>query len=87
MTPFKKLLDDKKLGLVAAVNLPFLSNEEQQLVPDVMDSQNCKMKPKAATELRGKSGTLSEDYAKGILEGVNKKMKKGQYQQTVRSCL
>lgn len=70
---FKNLMDDGKLALVAGMYLSYLTEDEQQLVWGVAESQKYKVKPKAAEELRGKSGKLTEEEVKGILDGTSAK--------------
>lgn len=63
--PFKNLMDDGKLALVAGMYLSHLTENERQLVGDVAESQKYKVKPKTAEALRGKSGKLTEKEVKG----------------------
>lgn len=71
--PFMNLMDDGKLVLVVGMYLSYLTEDEQQLVWDVVESQKYKVKSKAAEELCSKSGKLTEEEAKEILDGTSAK--------------
>jgi ParB family chromosome partitioning protein len=57
--PFKVLVDDGKLALLAAVNLSFLTEDEQQMTWEIINRQELKLKPKMASELRKHTGELT----------------------------
>lgn len=68
---FKGMLDDGSLTMVAAVELSYLQEKEQEAVKKVMD-QNCiKLKADKAGELRKAAGGLTEGEAQRIL-GVDR---------------
>ena len=67
---FKKMVDDGSLALLAAVDLSFLTEEEQRLVWDIVDRQNLKVKPKMAAELRSHSGDLTVERIADIIDAV-----------------
>ena len=67
---FKKMVDDGSLALLAAVDLSFLTEEEQRLVWDIVDRQNLKVKPKMAAELRSHSGDLTVESIADIIDAV-----------------
>lgn len=68
---FKGMLDDGSLTMVAAVELSYLQEKEQEAVKKVMD-QNCiRLKADKAGELRKAAGSLTEGEAQRIL-GVDK---------------
>lgn len=84
--PFKNLLDDGRLALVAGMYLSYLTEDEQQLVWDVAESQKYKVKPKAAEELRSKSGKLTEEEVKGILDGTSAKKRNRSNDISLKLC-
>lgn len=68
--PFKNLIDENKLALLAAVDISYLTGEEQQMVWDIMERQDLKLKPKMATELRKQSGNLTENIIAEIMDAL-----------------
>lgn len=54
-------------------NLSYLTEDEQKAVWDVAERQKYKVKPKVAAELRSKSGKLTENEVKELLDGLNVK--------------
>lgn len=68
--PFKDLIDGNKLALLAAVDISYLTTEEQQTVWDMMERQGLKLKPKMATELRKCSGNLNENKVAEIMDAL-----------------
>lgn len=68
--PFKNLIDENKLALLAAVDISYLTAEEQQMVWDIMERQGLKLKPKMATELRKQSGNLTENIIAEIMDAL-----------------
>ena len=75
--PFKTLIDDNKLGLLAAVDVSYLSVEEQQAVWELVNRQGLKLKPKAAAALRKHSGELTEEKIVEILDALSVNMQSG----------
>lgn len=75
----KEKLDKGKLSLMAAVDLSFLTEEEQQMVYGMIHQKKLKMKPKMAAELRKQTGKLAERVLAEILDAstVNKSSKDG----------
>lgn len=68
---FKEMLDDGSLTIIAGVEVSFLSEEEQNLVLDVME-QNCiKLKKDMADKLRAAAGTITKESIQEVF-GVNK---------------
>ena len=73
--PFKDMIDDGKLALLAAMDISYLTEEEQAMVVRIMEQTGTKLKPKAATMLRKQCGELTEDMAAEILESTMAKKK------------
>lgn len=73
--PYKDLIDKGNLALLAAVDLSYLSEEEQNLILKVCEDRRVKMKPKLAELLRSKSGELTESVIEEILETMIQKKK------------
>lgn len=71
---FKGMLDDGSLTMVAAVELSYLSEEEQELVKGVMEQSCVKLKPQVAGELRAIAGDITEEMVQAVL-GVDKPIK------------
>ena len=73
--PFKMMIDENKLALLAAVDLSYLSEEEQNLVCHTGDQK--KLKPKMTAQLRKCGGKLTEEKIAEILDAaaVKKKIK------------
>lgn len=68
--PFKDLLDDNRIGLLAAVDVSYLSEEEQETVYQVIGAMGIKLKPKMTEELRRHSGELTEDVTGSLIESM-----------------
>ena len=64
---FKDLLDDNRIALLAAVDISYLSEEEQGMVYKAIDAMGVKLKPKMAEELRKQAGELTEDAVEQII--------------------
>lgn len=77
--PFKDLIDENKLALLAAVDLSYLTEKEQTIVWVMMNRKKFKMKPKMAVELRKQSGELTEQVVEAILETLNMKRQSGNF--------
>lgn len=58
--PFKNLMDEKKIALLAAVDVSYLPENEQQMLWYIVESQGLKIKPLFAEKLRKESGKLSD---------------------------
>lgn len=71
--PFKDLIDENKLAFLAAVDLSYLTEEEQTMVWKMIIRKKFKMKPKMAAELRKQAGELTEQVVGEILEILNMK--------------
>lgn len=67
--PFKDLMDTKKLALLSAVDISYLSEAEQEMVWNMMESQGLKLKPAAAAKLHKAAGTLTEESVREIMDG------------------
>lgn len=68
--PFKDLVDDNKIALLAAVDVSYLSEEEQEIVYKVIDTMGVKLKPKMADELRKHGGELTEDAVESLIDSM-----------------
>lgn len=64
---FKDLLDDNGIALLAAVDISYLSEEEQGMVYKAIDAMGVKLKPKMAEELRKQAGELTEDAVEQMI--------------------
>ena len=73
--PFKELMDDGNLALLSAMDISYLTEDEQQVVYDIMEQTGMKLRPKIATALRNASGSLTADKAADIMESVAGKKK------------
>ena len=71
--PFKNLMDENKIALLAAVDVSYLTEEEQQMLWNIVDRQGLKVKPVYAEKLRKASGDLTEEKVAEILEALQVK--------------
>lgn len=71
--PFKNLMDENKIALLAAVNVSYLTEEEQQMLWNIVERQGLKVKPAYAEKLRKASGSLTEEKMAEILEALQVK--------------
>ncbi len=65
----KKMVDEGTMAMVTAVELSYLSEEEQKQVRKVLDEHGGKIKNSQATELHKEAGSLTADKVKNILVG------------------
>jgi ParB family chromosome partitioning protein len=68
--PFKDLVDRNGIAMLAAVDVSFLTEDEQEMVYGVLDAAGIKLKPKMAEELRRQSGDLTEEKVRGIIDSM-----------------
>lgn len=68
--PFKDLVDDNKIALLTAVDVSYLSEEEQETVYKVISAMGVKLKPKMAEELRKHGGKLTENMTESLIEAM-----------------
>lgn len=71
--PFKNLMDENKIALLAAVDVSYLTEEEQQMLWNIVERQGLKVKPAYAEKLRKASGSLTEEKMAEILEALQVK--------------
>lgn len=71
--PFKNLMDENKIALLAAVDVSYLTEEEQQMLWNIVERQGLKVKPAYAEKLRKASGSLTEEKTAEILEALQVK--------------
>ena len=65
----KEMVDTGTMAMVTAVELSYLSEEEQKQVCMVLDEHGVKIKNAQAVELHNAAGSLTEDMVKRILVG------------------
>ena len=68
----KEMVDDGAMAMVAAVELSYLSEEEQGQVCKVLDERGGKINNAQAVELHKEAGSLTADKLKDILVGSTK---------------
>lgn len=68
----KEMVDTGTMAMVTAVELSYLSEEEQKQVCKIMDEHGGKIKDAQAVELHNAAGSLTEDKVKNILMGEAK---------------
>lgn len=68
----KEMVDAGTMAMVTAVELSYLSKEEQKQVCKIMDEHGGKIKNAQAVELHNAAGSLTEDKVKNILVGESK---------------
>lgn len=75
--PFKNLMDENKIALLAAVHVSYMTKEEQQMLCNIVDRQGLKVKPVYPEKLRKASGDLTEEKMAEILEALQVKHSDG----------
>ena len=70
---FNNLMDENKIALLAAVDVSYLTEEEQQMLWNIVERQGLKVKPAYAEKLRKASGSLTEEKMAEILEALQVK--------------
>ena len=71
--PFKDMMDRNNISLLAAVDVSYMPEEEQQILHELMAERNLKLTPKMAERLRKASGDLDEKKMLDILDGLKVK--------------
>ena len=77
IAPFKTMIDENRLALLAAVDLSYLSEDEQQAVWNLAERQGLKIKPRTAEALRKNEGELTEEKIAEILDAMSVKRRSG----------
>lgn len=73
LQPFKNLMDKNKIALLAAVDVSYLTEEEQQILWNIVERQGLKVKPVYAEKFRKASADLTEEKMSEILEALQVK--------------
>ena len=68
--PFKDLVDDNKIVFLFAVDVSYLTGEEQETVYKVIDAMGVKLRSKMAEELQKHSGELTEDLVENTIDSL-----------------
>lgn len=77
ITPLKRRIDDAEFPIVVAVQLSYLTEQEQQMVDDVLSGSEYKVNEGKVVLLREYTGKLTPDRTEQILSGeFNRKPKK-----------
>ena len=71
--PFRNMMDKNKIALLAAVDVSYLTEEEQQMLWNIVECQGLKVKPVYAEKLRKAFGNLTEEKMAEILEALQVK--------------
>ena len=71
--PIKNLLDTNRIAFLAAVDISYLADKEQEAVFKVIDGKGMKLKPKMAAELRKHAGELTENSVKQLIGDMTEK--------------
>ena len=75
--PFKNMMDENKIALLAAVDVSYLTEDEQKMLWNIVERQGLKIKPAYAEKLRKESGSLTEEKMAEILEALQVKHSDG----------
>lgn len=67
------MMDKNKIALLAAVDVSYLTEEEQQMLWNIVEHQGLKVKPVYAEKLRKASGNLTDEKMAEILEALHVK--------------
>ena len=67
------MMDKNKIALLAAVDVSYLTEEERQMLWNIVERQGLKVKPVYAEKLRKASGNLTEEKMAEILEALHVK--------------
>ena len=77
ITPLKRRIDDAEFPIVVAVQLSYLTEQEQQMVDDVLSGSEYKVNEGKVVLLREYTGKLTPERTEQILSGeFNRKPKK-----------
>ena len=76
ISEFKEELDNGALSLVAAVDLSYLSEKEQEAVAAAASEDKVKLNPKNAAAIRAESGNITQKKIREIADSVSRQKKK-----------
>lgn len=70
ITPLRNMLEEERLAFTSAVYVSFLSEEEQELVYEVIEAMGTRLKPKMAKRLRDQGGKLTEEVVEQVIKSM-----------------
>ncbi len=73
--PYKNLVDSNKIAFLAAVDVSYLAEEEQEILYSLTTDRKLRVTPKMAEQLRKASGCLTEEKILEIVDCLH--VKKG----------
>lgn len=68
--PLREMLDEERLAFMSAVYVSFLSEEEQELVYEVIEAMGTRLKPQMAKRLRDQGGKLTEEVVEQVIRSM-----------------
>ena len=71
--PFKDMMDLGRIPFLSAVDVSYMSEEEQKMLYNLMTDRKLKLTPKMAAEIRNVSGSLDKEKILEILDGLKEK--------------
>ena len=71
--PLKDLVDDNRIPLVSAVEVSYLSEDEQHIIYEAIEALGAKLRPRMAELLRQRGGELTADLVEQLINSMIEK--------------
>lgn len=71
--PLQKLVDENRIPLISAVDVSYLSEDEQQIIYEAIEALGAKLRPKIAELLRQRGGELTADLVEQLIDSMIEK--------------
>lgn len=71
--PLQKLVDENRIPLISAVDVSYLSEDEQQIIYEAIEALGAKLRPKMAELLRQRGGELTADLVEQLIDSMIEK--------------
>ena len=70
IAPLRNMLEEERLAFTSAVYVSYLSEEEQELVYEVIEAMGTRLKPNMAKRLRDQRGKLTEEVVEQVIRSM-----------------
>ena len=71
--PLQKLVDENRIPLISAVDVSYLSEDEQQIIYEAIEALGAKLRSKMAELLRQRGGELTADLVEQLIDSMIEK--------------
>ncbi len=75
--PLQKLVDENRIPLISAVDVSYLSEDEQQIIYEAIEALGAKLRPRMAELLRQRGGEITADLVEQLIDSMLEKKPSG----------